>query len=81
MISGYAIAHDGSLTLLNANGITGTTGGAPLDEAISRNDKFLYVLNPSIALINAFRVNSDGSLVSLTGASGIPASAAGLIAR
>jgi 6-phosphogluconolactonase len=81
MISGYAVGPDGSLSLFNDGGVTGTTGGAPLDEAITRNDKFLYVLNPGLSQINAFKINANGSLASMTGVSGIPASATGLIAR
>jgi 6-phosphogluconolactonase (cycloisomerase 2 family) len=82
-ITGYAVAPNGSVALLDANGITGTTGGHPIDEALSRNSKFLYVLNTGAGVlgINAFAVQSDGSLTSLPSTGGTPASAVGLVAR
>lgn len=83
MISGYRVAGNGALTLLDPSGISGTTGGTPLDEAMSLNDKFLYVLNDGSGTlgIDAFAVNSDGSLTAMANTTGTPASASGLVAR
>ncbi|MDQ3671550.1 MAG: lactonase family protein [Actinomycetota bacterium] len=79
-ISGFAIGHDGSLSLLNAR--AGVTGGAPIDAALSRNDRFLYALNASTRRIDAFRIEADGSLIALAGAEAgaLPAGVNGLVA-
>lgn len=59
----------------------------PTDMAISRNGRFLYVLNPDqdgggSPGINAFRLNPhDGRLIPLPGVSGLPTSVDGLVAR
>lgn len=81
-VTGYAIARDGSLTLLDADGRTGDTGAGsgPIDAALSRNSQFLYVLNAGSDTISAFAVESDGSLTSL-GEVAAPASAVGIAAR
>jgi 6-phosphogluconolactonase len=80
-ISGYSIGHDGSLTLLDADGVTGQTGPMPIDMALTRNSRLLYSLNSGDGTISGFRVGADGSLTSIGGASGLPGSATGLAAR
>ncbi len=80
-ISGYRVAPDGTLQLLNGDGITGTTGPGPIDLALSRNSRYLYSLNSGDGTISAFRVNADGSLDSLPGATGIHVSSNGLAAQ
>ena len=82
-ISGYRVNGDGKLKLLNADGITGTTGAGskPIDMALSRNGRFLYSLNTGSHTISAFRVNANGSLQALSGLSGLPAGANGLAAQ
>lgn len=81
-ISGYAI-RNGSLTLLDANGVTGDigSGSTPLDMAISRGDRFLYALAVGTHEIAGFAIGQDGSLTPVAGASGLPGSANGLAAR
>jgi DNA-binding beta-propeller fold protein YncE len=54
------------LTLLQ--GAAGSPGRAPLDEAVSHLDQFLYVLNLSTGVINAFGLHNDGSLSALDSA-------------
>jgi 6-phosphogluconolactonase (cycloisomerase 2 family) len=83
IITGYRVAPDGSLQLLNANGITGVigAGSAPIDLALSRDSGYFYSLNSRSHSISAFHVNADGSLNPMTGVSGIPASADGLAAQ
>jgi len=80
-LSGYAVGKDGSLRLLDADGVTGVTGpgSTPLDAAFSAND-YLYVLNAGTHTISAFSVGSDGSLSPVGGAAGLPASAVGVAA-
>ena len=80
-LTGYEVARDGELTRLTANGITGITGGGPTDAATDRDGDTLYVLSPSIAQIVTFQVNRDGSLQQLGAASGVAATAAGLVTR
>jgi 6-phosphogluconolactonase len=82
-VSGYRIAFDGTITLLDADGVSGNTGNgsAPIDMALSNNGRYLFTLNSGNDTISAFRVHADGSLSPLPGASGIPAGANGLAAR
>ena len=79
-ISGFRVSNDGSLKALTPGGVTGSTGGAPLDMALSGNSQYLYALNSGTLGINAFAVQEDGSLQSLPGITGLPASAFGLAA-
>jgi 6-phosphogluconolactonase len=83
-ISGYNVDRDGSLSLLDPSGVTGTTGAHPADLAFSNNSHYLYSLNitASAQSISAFEVQSDGSLSPVPGISGgLPPSAVGLAAR
>jgi len=82
-ISGYRVDVSGHVTLLNADGITGQTGNGskPIEEALSNNSKFLYVLNSGNQTIRAFAVNSDGSLQLIGDTGGLPTGAAGLAAE
>lgn len=80
-ISGFRLAHDGRIELLDTDGRTGVTGDNPTDMALSHNSQFLYVRIGRSGRIGAFTVQPDGGLQSLAGASGLPANAAGLAAR
>jgi VCBS repeat-containing protein len=86
-ISGLRVDERGQLTLLNANGITATTGAGshPTDEAMSLGSRYLYVLlTPAAAAggIAGFAVGADGSLQPVNTVTGLPmGSAAGLAAR
>lgn len=80
-ISGFRIGNDGSLTLLDADGVTAATGASPLDMALSRGSRFLYTLNGGTPEIQGFAVNGDGSLDVLGPVAGLPAGAVGLAAR
>jgi hypothetical protein len=82
-ISGFRIGEDGSLTLLDKDGVTGSTGpgSTPIDAGFSRGSRYLYALTPGTQSISAFEVNSDGSLTSLPGATGVPTTTTGLAAR
>jgi 6-phosphogluconolactonase (cycloisomerase 2 family) len=79
-ISGFAIGHDGSATLLDANGITAAIGGNPTDAALSNDSKFLYVRVGALGMIAVFRVESDGSLTKVRSLTGVPGTLAGLAA-
>ncbi len=91
-ISGYRIHADGTISLLNANGVTGTTPSDtfPLEEGLSRTSRFLYVLDsrllltpPGPATLSGFLIHHDGSLTSVVDPAQItlPFSAIGLAAE
>jgi 6-phosphogluconolactonase len=61
-ISGFAIRPDG-MALLADGAVTNLIPGAqPLDLDLSRDSKFLYVLENGTGTIGVLRVNEDGSL-------------------
>ena len=79
-ISGLAIAADGSISLLDADGKTAVLppGAFPIDLAISGDSKYLYVLEKKLPGIAGFEIQSDGSLVKIQDLGGIPASSYGM---
>lgn len=79
-VSGYAVANDGSLSLLDADGKTANTGAVPTDAALSQGSRFLYVLASGAHQLDGFRVNGDGSLIALGAVGGLPAGSVGLAA-
>src|SRR6185503_6089369 len=82
-VTGYAI-HQGGLTLLDADGVTGTigAGSGPSDMAISRDSRYLYARATNPNRIGVFSIGADGSLTSVSGgATGLPAGWNGLAAR
>ena len=79
-ISGFWIGDDGRLTLLDAGGVTATTGPSPTDLATSGNGQYLYARN-SDGTISAYWIMPNGELQSIAGASGLPAGASGLTGR
>ncbi|MBA4159935.1 MAG: beta-propeller fold lactonase family protein, partial [Gemmatimonadetes bacterium] len=64
-LTGYRIAEDASLTMLDADGSTGATGGDPRDMATSADGRYIYALNNGAASIGGFRVNENGGLTRL----------------
>jgi 6-phosphogluconolactonase len=82
-ITGYRIARNGTLTLLNVDGVTGMTGAgsSPLDAAISSDGNYLFALSPNLGMISSFRVRDDGSLRAEIRVDGVPLSASGLVAH
>jgi 6-phosphogluconolactonase (cycloisomerase 2 family) len=74
-IGRYGVGENGTLTLLGTYSIG--TGSHPLDEAVSGNQKYLYVLADGLHEILGFRVGADGSLTQVT-STVIPVGAAGL---
>ncbi len=81
-ISGVSIGHDGSLSLLDADGVTGDSGAGstPLDAAFSSGGRYLYVLAAGVPGIAVFEIDSHGGLTELPGVS-LPAGANGMAAR
>jgi 6-phosphogluconolactonase len=72
-ISAYAVANDGSLQPLSADGRSAVTGSgtAPIDLGLSRDGRFLYVLNAAAGGIGAFATDRDGGLATIPGANGL----------
>jgi 6-phosphogluconolactonase (cycloisomerase 2 family) len=77
-ISGFAVDQDGSASLLNADGVTGVTGGNPTDAALAINSRFLYVVVNRTNSIAVFAIGADGSLEPLPFLEGTPGGLAGL---
>lgn len=80
-VSGYSVAPGGQLTLMDADGRTGVTGGAPADETISQDGQYLYVRVGGSNSIVGFRINANGSLTALGAPTSLPAGTAGLASR
>jgi 6-phosphogluconolactonase (cycloisomerase 2 family) len=82
-VSGYAIAPDGSVTLLDPDGRTGDTGAgsSPIDAGFSANGRFLYVLTAASHEIVPFAMHADGSLTALTHVTGLVPGMVGLAVR
>lgn len=78
-ITGFAIGHDRSLTILDANSITAGTGAGthPIDMAFSNNNHVLYVNNGD-GTVGAVDVHAGGGLSPRRGAGGLPTSATGM---
>jgi 6-phosphogluconolactonase len=76
-ITGFAIAANGALSLLNATGVSGDLGAGaqPLDLDMSKNGNFLYVLKNGTGTVGAFAVAGDGSLTPLPDTPGLAARA------
>jgi 6-phosphogluconolactonase (cycloisomerase 2 family) len=80
-LSSYRIDGRGTLELVNPTAAV-IAMGKPLDTKLSDGDRFLYTLDASNHVIQAFRVANEGSLVALGPQSGaLPSSAVGLAAR
>jgi len=81
-ISGFSIAANGSIALLDADGKTFVlpSNSFPLDMAISKDSIYLYVLEGiSYGGLAGLQIHSDGSLTQLQDILGIPLSAYGII--
>lgn len=63
VISGYQVRSNGELSLLG-NGVTAQTASAPLDNAFTRNGRFMYDVTGG-GLISGYQVEADGSLTPL----------------
>jgi 6-phosphogluconolactonase len=76
-ISRYRVARDGALTLQQS--AAATTGGNPIDMALSPGGEFLYAIVDGISRINIYSVGDDGSLTSVRGVS-VPPFSQGIVA-
>jgi 6-phosphogluconolactonase (cycloisomerase 2 family) len=82
-LSAYAIAFDGQISLVDADGRTGEPGPGtrPLDMDLSDDGRHLYTLNIGDGTISTFRLGPDGSLDETGSIAGLPAGVNGLAAR
>jgi 6-phosphogluconolactonase len=95
-MSSFAVSPNGELTLLQS--VAALTGGVfsePIDEDITPDGKFLYVVTPMAALGNTFflpippnaaaimgyRIGKDGALTPVSVVKGLPLSSVGIVAR
>ena len=74
-ITGFAVDARGTLTRLAGNGVTADLGAGaqPLDLDMSRDGRFLYVLENGTGSIAGFAQNGDGSLRPLGTTGGLAA--------
>jgi 6-phosphogluconolactonase (cycloisomerase 2 family) len=78
-ISGFNIDRDGTISLLDGDGVTAEAIGGVIDEALSNNSRYLYALSSGARTILGFQVGSDGGLTLVeeidlqTGANGLAA--------
>jgi 6-phosphogluconolactonase len=79
-ISGFRVAPDASLSLLDASGQTASVGAGNIDLALARNSQYLYQLNGG-GTITELRVRDDGALETIGVVGGLPAGTVGLAAR
>ena len=79
-VSGFSIARDGSLALLDPSGVSAALGAGshPLDESVSADGTYLYVLVDGRHTIAGYRIAADGSLGALGEVGTLPAGAVGL---
>lgn len=82
-LTGYTVAENGQISLLNSDGKTGSTaaGSAPEDMVVSRDGKFLYALDVKVGKISGFSIGSNGQLTSIGDFGGLPTSSVGLTGR
>jgi 6-phosphogluconolactonase (cycloisomerase 2 family) len=82
-ISGYEIQADGTIALLDPDGVTAPTGAGsvPIDLAFSINDQYLYALSGGSNTIGVFRALPHGGLQPMGSVGGLPAGTNGLVAR
>jgi 6-phosphogluconolactonase (cycloisomerase 2 family) len=62
----FAVAPDGALTLLGNLLVENNAASHPLDEAVSADQHYLYILANGLPQIVGYRVGADGSLTQVT---------------
>jgi 6-phosphogluconolactonase len=71
-ISGFAVARDGALSALDADGLTAPLIPSPRDLDFAGHGRYLYAVSPGDATaggrVTGYRVGRDGSLTEITSA-------------
>lgn len=82
-LSGFSVAPDGSLHLLDPNGVTAAIGigSHPVDMATSDEGQLLFALANGNGTLHAYHITPHGSLIPVGLTSGIPTTAQGLAAH
>ena len=82
-VSSYAVETDGSLALIGSDGVAADLGAGtkPIDMAVTRNDRFLYVLESGTASFGVLRIEPNGALTKLADVTGLPPASVGLAAQ
>ncbi|HET9444350.1 MAG TPA: hypothetical protein VFO65_13555, partial [Acidimicrobiales bacterium] len=78
-VTGYRVAVDGSLEILDGDGKTASAAAGVTDLAVSRDSRFLYGRLGN-QTVGAWSIAADGSLGDLGAVPGLPAGAAGIAA-
>jgi 6-phosphogluconolactonase len=75
-ISGFDVGRSGSLTALDADGVTAPLQPSPRDLDFSRDGRYLYAVSPGSTTtggqVTGYRVGRDGSLTQITSAPALP---------
>jgi 6-phosphogluconolactonase (cycloisomerase 2 family) len=79
-ISSYDVAPGGSLSLAEGVAANLGAGSGPIDMALSRDSRFLFILSSGLGTVTGFRVSGD-HLSEVTSAGGLPASMQGIAAQ
>ncbi|MGH2486794.1 MAG: lactonase family protein [Ktedonobacterales bacterium] len=64
-ISSYAIAENGTLSLIGSTTLKDATGLRPFDMTVTPNGQYAYVVDPGHVTVSAFAVSEHGSLSEL----------------
>jgi len=80
-ITGLIVSESGELSLRDDTGITAQSSAGAIDLAVSPDHGYLYSLASGPHVINIYEIKADGSLAAMPALSGVPATAAGLVAR
>ena len=81
-LTGYAMGHEGSISMLDPSGVTATSGTSPIDLSFSHNGRYVYVLNAGSRSISAYRADGGhGALTPIGETGGLPVGANGVAAR
>jgi len=80
-LSAYTVSRGGSLTLMNATAANTGSGTVPIDMTMSSSSLYLYALDDGTGQTSGFRLQPNGTLTSVTGASGLPSGSQGIAAE
>jgi len=83
-ITGYRVAVDGSLTLLNVDGVSAHTEENPVDITVTADGRFLYAVNAGSGTISMYAIEVvSGALLPLGSVPGLPVhdGAVGIVAN
>lgn len=81
-VTGYRVGVGGTITILDADGVTGSTGpgSKPTDAAVTPDDAYLYALDSGTHTLSGFRIGVAGQLIDMAIPSlALPTYAVGLV--